>query len=55
MGKTIVRQPHVTEIVHFLPDTPMKEARTATGGSFYSNGQVVILKLDESAANSSPN
>jgi hypothetical protein len=27
----------------------MKEAKTATGGTFHSNGQVLILKLDESA------
>jgi hypothetical protein len=25
----------------------MQEARTATGGSFHSNGQVLILKLAE--------
>jgi len=39
----------VTEISHFLPDKPMKEAQTATGGTFHSNGEVLILKLDESA------
>ena len=39
----------VTEISHFLPDKPMKEAQTATGGTFHSNGAVLILKLDESA------
>jgi hypothetical protein len=27
----------------------MKEAKTATGGTFHSNGQVFILKLDETA------
>jgi hypothetical protein len=53
--KTLASTGLVTEIVHFLPDTPMKEAKTATGGTFHSNGQVLILKLDESAANSSPN
>ena len=41
----------VTEISHFLPDKPMKEAQTATGGTFHSNGEVLILKLDESAPN----
>jgi hypothetical protein len=29
----------------------MKEAKTATGGTFHSNGQVLILKLDESVPN----
>jgi hypothetical protein len=27
----------------------MQEANTATGGSFHSNGQVLILKLAETA------
>ena len=39
----------VTEISHFLPDNPLKEAKTATGGSFHSNGQVLILKVAEPA------
>jgi hypothetical protein len=47
--KTLVSTGLVAETSHFLPDSPMKEARTATGGSFHSNGQVLILKLDESA------
>jgi hypothetical protein len=52
--KTLASTGLVAEISHFLPDNPMKEAQTATGGSFHSNGQVVVLKLDESAANGSP-
>src|SRR5712671_316789 len=47
--KTLASTGLVAEISHFLPDTPMKEARTATGGTFHSNGEVLILKLDESA------
>ncbi len=34
----------VSELMHFLPDNPMKEAKTATGGSFHSSGEVLILK-----------
>jgi hypothetical protein len=49
--KTLTSTGLVTELTHFLPDNPMKEARTATGGTFHSNGQVLILKLDESARN----
>jgi hypothetical protein len=49
--KTLASTGLVTEISHFLPDKPMKEAKTATGGTFHSNGQVLILKLDESAPN----
>jgi len=29
----------------------MQEAKTATGGTFHSNGQVLILKLSESDKN----
>jgi hypothetical protein len=47
--KTLASTGLVTDIAHFLPDKPMKEAKTATGGTFHSNGQVLILKLDESA------
>jgi hypothetical protein len=49
--KTLASTGLVTDISHFLPDNPMKEAKTATGGTFHSNGQVLILKLDESAPN----
>jgi LssY C-terminus len=49
--KTLASTGLVSEITHFLPDKPMKEAKTATGGTFHSNGQVLILKLDESAPN----
>jgi len=49
--KTLTSTGLVDEISHFLPDNPMKEAKTATGGTFHSNGQVLILKLDESFPN----
>ncbi len=49
--KTLAFTGLVAEISHFLPDKPMKEAQTATGGTFHSNGQLLILKLDESASN----
>jgi LssY C-terminus len=49
--KTLSSTGLVTDITHFVPDNPMKEAKTATGGTFHSNGQVLILKLDESSAN----
>jgi hypothetical protein len=48
--KTLSSTGLVSDITHFVPDNPMKEAKTATGGTFHSNGQVLILKLDESAA-----
>ncbi len=43
--KTLTSTGLVVEISHFLPDKPLKEAKTATGGTFHSNGQVLILKL----------
>jgi hypothetical protein len=43
--KTLSSTGLVAEISHFTPSNPLKEARTATGGSFHSNGQVLILKL----------
>ncbi len=43
--KTLSSTGLVEEVCHFTPSNPLKEARTATGGSFHSNGQVLILKL----------
>jgi len=48
--KTLTSTGLVTEISHFLPEDPLKEAKTATGGSFHSNGQVLILKVAEPAS-----
>jgi hypothetical protein len=54
--KTLSSTGLVAEISHFLPEKPLKEAKTATGGTFHSNGQVLILKLgDSSEAASAPN
>ena len=49
--KTLTSTGLVAELSHFLPDKPMREAKTATGGTFHSNGQVLILRLDESIPN----
>ena len=43
--KTLSSTGLVSELTHFLPKNPMQEAKTATGGSFHSNGQVLVLKL----------
>ena len=45
--RTLVSTGLVEEVAHILPQNPMQEARTATGGSFHSNGQVLVLKLGE--------
>ena len=46
--KTLISTGLVAEVSHFLPENPLKEATTATGGSFHSNGQVLVLRLAES-------
>jgi hypothetical protein len=43
--KTLCSTGLVSEVSHFLPRSPLQEAKTATGGSFHSNGQVLVLKL----------
>jgi len=49
--KTLTSTGLVTQVSHFLPDTPLKEAKTATGGTFHSNGQVLVLKASEPTPN----
>jgi hypothetical protein len=45
--KTLTSTGLVAELTHVLPPDPMKEAKTATGGSFHSSGRVLVLKLGE--------
>jgi hypothetical protein len=47
--KTLLATGLVAEVTHALPANALKEARTATGGSFHSDGRILILKLNESA------
>jgi hypothetical protein len=47
--KTLSTTGLVAEVAHILPEDPMLEAKTATGGSFHSNGQVLVLKLGETS------
>jgi hypothetical protein len=51
--KTLVSTGLVFETAHILPSDALKEARTATGGSFHSDGRVLILNLEGSAKASS--
>jgi hypothetical protein len=50
--KTLSSTGLVSEISHFTPTNPLKEAKTATGGSFHSSGQVLVLKLAAPVKNS---
>ncbi|HXH67824.1 MAG TPA: LssY C-terminal domain-containing protein [Candidatus Limnocylindrales bacterium] len=53
--KTLSSTGLVAEVTHFLPKQPMQEAKTATGGSFHSNGQVLVMKLSEAAKGTTAN
>jgi hypothetical protein len=48
--KTLSSTGFVAEVLHFTPPNPLIEAHTATGGTFRSNGQVLILRLSEAPA-----
>jgi len=50
--KTLSSTGLVAEVTHFSPKQPMLEARTATGGTFHSNGQVLVMKLSDAAKTS---
>lgn len=47
--KTLASTGLVAEVAHYLPKNPLQDARTATGGSFHSDGQVLVLKLGDIA------
>lgn len=44
--KTLTATGLIAEVAHALPSDALKEARTATGGSFHSDGRVLILKIN---------
>jgi len=50
--KTLCSTGFVAEVTHFLPKNPLQEAKTATGGTFHSNGQVLVMKLSDAAKGS---
>jgi hypothetical protein len=50
--KTLVSTGLISEVAHVLPKDALKEAKTATGGSFHSDGRVLVLKLDAATVNS---
>jgi hypothetical protein len=40
----------VTQIAHVAPPDPLTEAKTATGGSFHSDGRILVLVLKNETA-----
>jgi hypothetical protein len=51
--KTLTATGLIAEIAYALPSNALKDARTATGGSFHSDGRVLILKISDSVGNTS--
>jgi hypothetical protein len=52
--KTLLATGLVADVTYFLPTDAMKEAKTATGGSFHSDGRVLILELANSGDTGTP-
>jgi hypothetical protein len=49
LEKTLTATGLIAEVAHALPANALKEAKTATGGSFHSDGRVLVLKLNDPA------
>lgn len=49
VGKTLGDTGHFAQRSYFLPPNPLLQAKTATGGSFHSNGRVLILQSAEAS------
>jgi LssY C-terminus len=47
--KTLTATGLIDEVAYALPSDALKDARTATGGSFHSDGRVLTLKISDSA------
>jgi hypothetical protein len=45
LGETLDATGEVAVLGHVLPSDPLKEAHTATGGSFHSDGQILLIQL----------
>jgi len=52
--KTLCSTGLVAQFTHFLPKNPLQGAKTATGGSFHSSGQILVMKLSEAAKSTTP-
>lgn len=45
LGETLDATGEVAVLSHVTPSDPLKEAHTATGGSFHSDGQLLVIQL----------
>ncbi|HXN21659.1 MAG TPA: LssY C-terminal domain-containing protein [Candidatus Dormibacteraeota bacterium] len=49
VGKSLSETGRLSALAHVLPPDAVKEEQTATGGSFHSNGEVLVMRLTHSA------
>lgn len=45
--RTLTETGYVTQHTHVLPPNPIQDAKTATGGGFHSNGEVLVMWLSQ--------
>ena len=45
LGETLDSTGEVAVLSHVTPPDPLKEAHTATGGTFFSDGQILVIQL----------
>ena len=50
VGKTLEETGLVAKLAYIVPSHPSKEARTATGGTFHSDGRVLVIALMPAAS-----
>jgi hypothetical protein len=50
LGETLDGTGIVTQLSHVVPTDPLKEAKTATGGTFHSDGRILVMVLKAKAA-----
>ena len=51
LEKTLISTGLVERVAHVVPPDALKQARTATGGSFHTDGQMLVLELADVPAN----
>ncbi len=54
VGETLNDVGLITQLTHVTPPYPLTEAKTATGGSFHSDGKILVMALRNSGAGKTP-
>lgn len=50
VGETLFDTGLVSKFQHIMPSDPLKDAKTATGGGFHSDGRIIVMALRNSEA-----